>query len=294
MRLPFTSVAVLPFAVGVYMAYAQGVPVCWPAAVAGIVAVFLICIGCYLLGEVFDQAEDKKTVEVGRTKFSGGTLLVADGTLPVRSVKLVAVVCFALAMLLGIVIILVHRAPWLMVLGVFGGACAACYSAPPIRLVKRGFGDLFIGICYGWLPPVTGYASATGQLSPDLFIYFWPIAFTVFNIILINEFPDYKPDSSTGKRNLLVRIGMKWGSRIFSTASVLTGLWLIGLWHFYRYPSPWHLVLILPALVLSMHLAWQVAFTRKWESPRTIEPICAMAIVLNLATAVTVGLLVKW
>jgi 1,4-dihydroxy-2-naphthoate octaprenyltransferase len=294
MRLPFTSVAVVPFAVGVYMAYAQGVEVSWPASVAGILAVFLITIGCYLLGEVFDQAEDKKTVDIGRTKFSGGTLVVANGTLPARSVKLAAAACFSIALILGIAIIVIHKAPWLLVLGAFGGFCALFYSTPPIRLVRTGFGELFIGICYGWLPPVCGYASANGHLSPDLLIYFWPIAFTVFNIILINEFPDYEPDRSTGKRNLLVRVGMVWGSRIYAAASLLTGFWLIWLWHFYRYPSPGHLLLIMPAVWMSIYLAWQGLFTRKWESPKTVEPICAMTIVLNLLTAVTVGFTVRW
>lgn len=58
MRLPFTTVAVVPFGVGIYVAYKQGHLVSINAAILGLVAVFLIVVGCYLLGEVFDQKED--------------------------------------------------------------------------------------------------------------------------------------------------------------------------------------------------------------------------------------------
>jgi hypothetical protein len=41
-------------------------------------------------------------------------------------------------------------------------------------------------------------------------------------------------------------------------------------------------------------LAGMAAFTRKWESPSTIGPLCGMTIVLNLVSAVTVAVLVRW
>jgi 1,4-dihydroxy-2-naphthoate octaprenyltransferase len=247
-----------------------------------------------MLGEVFDQAEDRKTRDVGRTPFSGGTLLVADGILEAGNVKIAAIACFAVAACLGILITVIQKAPWLLALGLFGGFSAAFYSTPPIRLVKRGFGEIFIGICYGWLPLVTGYGTATGSMPPQSWLYFWPVALTVFNIILINEFPDHVPDSTSGKRNFLVRVGMKTGSIVYALASVAAGVMLLVIWFHYRGESLNHLLITLPAAALSFVLAGMAAFTRKWESPSTIGPLCGMTIVLNLVSAVTVAVLVRW
>jgi 1,4-dihydroxy-2-naphthoate octaprenyltransferase len=292
MRLPFTTVAVVPFVVGAYLAYKQGTLVSVTAAVLGTLAVFLIVIGCYLLGEVFDQAEDMNTLKYGRSKFAGGSLMVACGTLSARSVEWVAGLAFALATLLGIAISIIHGSLLLFGLGAFGALSAAFYSLPPVRLAKRGVGELFIGFCYGWLTVVTGYACASGALPAYSYLFCLPIAFTVFNIILINEFPDYEADRDAGKRNLLNRVGKPLGAAIYSVMSFLTAVSLVGIWSFYRRGSLFYLAFSLPALLLALALVIQVSFLGRWRDRKTLEPICGQTIILNHLCALTIGMLV--
>lgn len=294
LRIPFTTVAVVPFAVGVYLAYANGFMVSGRASAAGIVAVFLLCVGCYLIGEVTDQAEDRRTIAVGRTKFSGGTLAVVNGQLEAKAVMTAAGLSFAVAVLLGLYIFSIHHALWLILLGALGALAAALYSLPPIRLVKRGVGELLIGICYGWLPLVTGYGCATGGMPPESYLYCLPIGLTIFNVILVNEFPDYDPDRTTGKRNLLVRLGKERGAFVYSLMALLTAAFLLGLWHRYQPHSLTHLVFVLPGILLALYLAHQVLFGRRWASPHTIERVCALTIVLNHVSSLTIGVLVRW
>lgn len=183
-------------------------------ALLGLAAVLFICTGCYLLGEVCDQKEDRNTLAYGRSRFAGGTLLVAQGALPAPQARTVAWAMFGLAAISGAGISWFHASTALFGLGVFGAASAALYSLPPVRLVQRGLGELFAGACYGWLPLTTGYACAAGRLpacSPALCL---PIAFSVFNVILVNEFPDYEADRDAGKRNLPGRVGKVWGARM--------------------------------------------------------------------------------
>lgn len=294
MRIPFASVAVVPFGVGVLLAILNGAHISWPASISGIVAVLFICIGCYLFGEVTDQAEDRATYEAGRTKFSGGTLSVVEGRLAQNTVIKTAIAFFAVAAILGGFIFFIHRAYWLIGLGIFGGLAAALYSLPPIRLVKRGLGEIFIAICYGWLTLVTGYACATGSIPPDSYIWCWPVALTVFNIILINEFPDFIPDSLAGKKNLVVRIGMEKSQWIYASASILTGAAISGIWLKYR---PFQMIFLagaLPGILLSFVLAYLVAVKKLWKSNSTIEPVCALTIVLNHISSLTIALLVRW
>ncbi|HEY9159759.1 MAG TPA: prenyltransferase [Desulfomonilia bacterium] len=294
MRIPFATVAVVPFCVGILLAIFNGVPVSLPASISGVIAVFLICTGCHLIGETADKAEDAITLKTGRTKFSGGTLSVVQGKLNEKKVMKAAFVCFTVSAILGGIIFYIHRSFWLVGLGSFGAAAAIFYSMPPVRLAKRGMGELVIGVCYGWLTIVTGYACASNTMPPDSYIWCWPVALTVFNIILINEFPDYIPDSTTGKRNIVVRIGMEKSQWIYTSASILTGISIFSIWLRYRPFEFAFLAVALPGILLSFALAYLVAVKKLWKSHSTIEPVCALTIVLNHISSITIALLVRW
>jgi 1,4-dihydroxy-2-naphthoate octaprenyltransferase len=293
-RLPFTTVAVVPFVVGGYLAYKHGSLVSVAGAILGTLAVFLIVVGCYLLGEVFDQKEDILTRKYGRSKFAGGTLVVAGGALSARAVQWVAGFAFGIAAILGVIILVIHGSFLLFGLGTFGALSAALYSLPPVRLVKRGLGELFIGLCYGWLTVVTGYACASGTLPQYSYFFCLPIAFTVFNIILINEFHDYEADRETGKRNLLNRAGKPLGAVIYSFSSFLTAVVLMVIWSVFRRGSLLHLALAVPASGLALALVVQVLFLGRWRDRKTLEPICGQTIVLNHLCSLTIGMLVVW
>jgi len=294
MRLPFTTVAVVPFGIGVYLAYVNGHTISVSASLSGFLAVFFLCVACYLIGEVTDQAEDSRTVAVGRTPFSGGTLAVVGGHLEAGKVMKAAWLSFAAAGLLGLYIFSIRPEPWLIGLGVFGALSAVLYSLPPVRLVKRGVGEVLIGVCYGWLPLVTGYGCATGAMPPQSYLFCLPVVLSIFNVILLNEFPDYDPDRSTGKRNLLVRLGRERGAQIYAVASLLTAITLVILWYYYRPLSAVHLALVLLGALLALVLAQQVLCARRWSSNLTIERVCGLTILLNHIASLTVGGLVRW
>lgn len=293
MRLPFTSVAVLPFLAGAYLSYAHNRLISPLSGGLGVLAVLLICVGCYLIGEIFDQREDLETIRHGRTRFSGGTLVVAKGRLTAKRVAIVAAASFLIAASLGLAIVFIHGSLVLLALGAFGMVSAVTYSMPPVRLVKRGLGELFIAICYGWLTLVTGYASASGELLPNSALLAIPVSLTVFNVILLNEFPDYEADRSTGKRNLLVRVGQTWGARIYTVTSIGTGLSILLLWYLFSRSSI-ELVVIIPSVVLATWLAITVGVMSRWRSLRTLEPLCGATIALNLLVAVTLAVVVRW
>jgi 1,4-dihydroxy-2-naphthoate polyprenyltransferase len=294
MRLPFTTVALAPFLAGVWLAQAHGALVSPFAAATGLAAVLLICVGCYLAGEIFDQREDLLTLRHGRSRFAGGTLLVAQGHLPARAVAGAVLACFAGALGLGLAAVLELGAWWLLGLGAFGGLAALLYSTPPVRLVARGVGEPFIGVCYGWLTLVTGYGCAAGALLPhSLWLSLAP-ACTVVAIILINEFPDFEADRGGGKRNLLQRVGRPVGSWIYAGLQLGAAAALCGLWAWAR-PGRWgYAALVAPAVLLCLGLAVQVAPRGRWRAPQALERVCALTIVSNLLASLEVGVLARW
>lgn len=294
MRLPFTSVAVAPFGSGAFLAWASGGPFSLLPAALGLVAVFLICVGCYLSGEVYDQREDVETLKHGRNPFSGGSLMVANGRLPRRAVLGASIASFALAAILGAAIFWLRRDLLLVGLGAFGLLVAAVYSVPPVRLVSRGFGELLIGVCYGWLTVATGYFCAAGALPRDSVLVSLPGALTVFNIILINEFPDFEADRAASKRNLLQRVGRPAGARIYAAASLgaAAALSVIG-WRF-AHGSIRKLAIALAVAGLAAGLAVAVGPLGRWRTAGGLRAVCGGTIVLNLACAAAVAALVRW
>ena len=127
----------------------------------------------------------------------------------------------------------------------------------------------------------TAFYLQTGYIHPLIHWLSLPIALTIFNVILLNEFPDYAADLAVGKKNLLVRLGRKRGLLLYGATSV--ALWpAMGMavragvsgkvWFIY-----------LPTLILSALILWLIY--RKWhEKPRTLEMLCGMNIAVNLGT----------
>lgn len=204
-RIPFHSVGALPLALGFVIAWRRTGAFDWGLFGLGELAVILIMLSTHFSGECFDHEEDKLSFERGKSRFAGGSGAIPEGLALRSSARNASIVCIALAVLVGFVIQFGYKTgPWTIPLGAIGIIGGFLYSTPPVRWVSTGFGELWIGFCYGFLPVIVGYYLPTGEVEPLLLAVSAPIAATIFNVIFANEFPDYNSDKSTGKLNLLV------------------------------------------------------------------------------------------
>ncbi len=292
MRLPFTTVALMPFAAGIFVGYRSGDSISWTASILGLIAVLFICITCYLIGEICDKEEDLLTLKYMRTRFSGGTLVVAGGSISPRSAGTLAIILLCGAALCGLYISYIHASWALLGLGVFGGLAALIYSLPPVRLAKRGLGEFFIAICYGWLTLFTGFATATGTFPPYSYLFAPPLALSIFNVILFNEFPDYEPDRTVGKKNLVVLWGRERAAKVYGVAAFLVAVTTLLIWHFFHAWDLVYLFVSLPVVLFSLSLAVRVGLLAQWKEEKKVEPLCGQGILLNLLVAVTLGIIV--
>jgi 1,4-dihydroxy-2-naphthoate octaprenyltransferase len=155
------------------------------------------------------------------------------------------------------------------------------YSARPVRWVSTGAGELWIAFCYGWLPVATGYYLQVGAVAPLVHWLSIPIGLTIFNVILLNEFPDYPADSAVGKRNLVVRLGPERAAVLYALVSL--GSW-VGMWLSVQGGVPpralWY---YLPILALSLALVFLVIRGR-WRDRAFLEGLCGINLIVNLGT----------
>ncbi|MCX8110278.1 MAG: prenyltransferase [Syntrophorhabdaceae bacterium] len=281
-RPPFHSVGVLPFFLGAIMAYRMHNVFNLSLFLLSTVAVILIMLSTYYNGEYSDIKEDRLSFVYGKSAFAGGTQVIAQGILPRSYAKTASYIALGLTVIVGLIIQFYFKTgTWTIPLGVFGIISGFFYSMMPIRWVARGVGEILIGICYGWLPVAVSFYLQIGEFSPTVHWVSIPIACTIFNVILINEFPDYPADIIAKKSNLVVRYGktkagylyifMSVASIVFFVLSVFKGVPEIAL------------LFYIPVILIKVSLIAMV-FLKKYENRKTLELICGLTLTVNLAT----------
>ena len=209
--------------------------------------------------------------------------MLVEGTFPAWVPLLLGYGCLVAALLLGAVIFFRYRPGWVAFLleGV-GLLSGFFYSNRPVRLAYRGLGEILIGICYSWLPIATGYYLLTGFLSREVVLLSLPIGLSIFNVILINEFPDEEADREVGKKTLVVRLGKKKTADLYLGSSVLAGLCFIKILFLYG-PGPYGL-LIFAAFPLFLILWSGFHLWRgRHEEDYMLARLCRNTLLINLS-----------
>jgi len=289
-RPPFHTVGVLPFILGAVLAWRLGGVFRWQVAGWGTLGVVLIMLATYFAGEYWDAVEDALSARHGRSRFAGGSGVVQERLLPPRAPLWGSVVALVLAAGVGLVLQLGYRTgPWTIPLGVVGMVGGFLYSTRPVRWVTRGWGEVWIAFCYGWLPVAVGSYLQLGRLVPIVHWLALPIGLTILNVILLNEFPDYPADVASGKRNLTVRLGPERAAWLYVLVAGLA--WVGVALTYWQGAPPSGLWLHVPVLVLSGVAAVGVA-RRGWRERPTLERLCAATLAVNLG--VTGGYVVAY
>ncbi len=235
----------------------------------------------YYLGEWNDLEGDRINETFNR--FSGGSRVLAEKTIPDWFSLLLGYLCLAGAILIGLYIYLKYqRDVRTLLLGGVGIFSGFFYSNKPFRWSYRGLGEILIGFCYGWLPIATGFFLFTGFFSPQIFMLSLPVGLSIFNVILINEFPDEDSDRAVGKRTLIVRFGKERMGDLYLGLSLLVGFsFMKVMWKANPVPF-WLLILSLfPILVILWNLmrVWR----GNYREARALEVLCRNTLWVNLS-----------
>jgi 1,4-dihydroxy-2-naphthoate octaprenyltransferase len=275
-------VGVLPFVLGGVLAWRLKEVFHWRICAWGTLGVVFVMLATYYAGEYWDYAEDVLSGRAGGSRFAGGSQVVQRGLLPRRAPLWGSAVSVVMALAVAVILWLGYgTGPWTVPFAIVGLLGGFFYSARPIRWVSTGVGEMWIAFCYGWLPVAVGYYLQTGGIAPLVHWVSIPIGLTIFNVILLNEFPDYAADSAAAKANLVVRLGRERSSMLYALVSV--GSW-IAMWVSVRRGVPSSaLRLHLPIVALSLILVVLVVRGR-WRDRAVLEGLCGANLAVNLGT----------
>jgi 1,4-dihydroxy-2-naphthoate octaprenyltransferase len=166
------------------------------------------------------------------------------------------------------------------------------YTAPPVKLVHRGIGEIFVGLNFGTLMTLGAYYVQTRELSWAPVIASLPVAVLILLVLYINEFQDYNADKTVGKLHWVARMGRRNASKgyaiMLSSVYFLTALGVIT-----GTLSKWSLAafLTLPLAVKAIKIA-----RREYDNPSALTPANALTIQLHLiiGSILTIAHLLPW
>jgi 1,4-dihydroxy-2-naphthoate octaprenyltransferase len=281
-RPPFHTVGVLPFVLGSILAWRLEAIFNWEIFALGTLGVVLIMLATYYAGEYWDFKEDSLSIRYGSSHFAGGSQILQRGLLSQHFVFWASVASALSAVSVGFILQFGYgTGEWTILLGVIGILGGFFYSTRPVRWVSRGWGEIWIAFCYGWLPVAVGYYLQTGTVANVINFMAIPIGFTIFNVILLNEFLDYHADLEAKKANLVVRLGLKRASLLYVLVNV--GSLFAMLLSLSQGVPPQTLWFYLPVMLLSLTLV--VLMVREsWHNRATLERQCAVNLIVNLGT----------
>lgn len=281
-RPPFHLVGVFPFVLGALLAWHLHGEFHWAVFGWSTAAVVLIMLATYYSGEYYDLKGDILSAERERNAFSGGTQAIVNKLVPHGQARAAGYLSLVLAGMIGVVLYFYYRTGfWTIPLGVVGMMAGFFYSTPPIRWVKRGVGEILIGFCYGWLPVATSFYLQTGRV--DSIVHWASIAIgcTIFNVILLNEFPDYPADVIEGKKNLVVRMGKRAAGFLYMAVSAAA--WFAFVLSVNRGLPALSLAFYAPVFLISLALVFLV-WRKEYLNRNRLESMCGLTIAVNLGT----------
>ncbi len=239
---PRTLVAgVVPVAVGGALAWREGTFALLPT-LAALVGALFIQVGTNLVNDYYDFKRGADTAER-----LGPPRATQRGWLTPRAVISGALVCFALAMLVGLYLVSVGGLP-ILCIGLVSILAGFAYTGGPFPLGYNGLGDVFVLVFFGFVAVGGTYFLNAHAVNAVTFVAALPVGLLGVGLLAVNNTRDAKTDAAAGKRTLVVRFGVAFGKAEYVACVVLSALVPVGL-VVARLATPWAL---LPLLALPL------------------------------------------
>ncbi len=158
-----------------------------------------------------------------RTPFSGGSGILPAKLLTPRQVLWLGVVSFLLLIPIGIYFVLKAGWPVLPLLLV----AAFCILAYTPFILKTRYPEWAAGLGLGTLPILGIFFVQASEYTLPALIASVPSGFLVYNLLLLNEFPDIEADRSAGRKTLPITEGRRKAAIVYSAVTIAVYAWIV-------------------------------------------------------------------
>lgn len=228
-RLQFYAMTLLSYGLGAMAAAQTGLPFAWPVFLTGFLCLFLLEFASVLTNEIHDQETD--CLNENASPLTGGSRVLLQGDLSEPEVRRAA--SLALRIAAGFSVLLLGQL-WF----ILGGGLAALafpalllgagfilgpgYTAPPLRLVYRGFGEWVVAFTHAPYMLLCGWVFAGGHLLDSRpWAISLPMFAAIFAAIALAGIPDEKADRRAKKRTLAVLLSPAGAAAAAAVATLI-------------------------------------------------------------------------
>jgi 1,4-dihydroxy-2-naphthoate octaprenyltransferase len=276
-RPAFLLLTVVACVLGTATASACGCGLDLPLALGATVLAVLAHAAGNVLNDLHDARNGADAANRGGIfPFTGGSRLIQNGVVSEHDTAELARALLVFLVPAGL-LLAVKTGGGVILLGAVGLGLAWAYSAPPLKLMSRGLGELTVALA--WFLVVVGadYVQR-GQFFLIPASAALGFALMVAALLLINGFPDATADAHVGKRTLVVRLGPLPAAGLYLLLVVSAHLWLVvSVWLLIPpQPALWGLV-SLPFSLLAAGL-----LLRRARQPQQLKPALALTVVATL------------
>jgi len=268
----------VPVLLGIAVAASHGAFTWWTALLTVIGAAFAH-LAINVTNDIFDTLSVADEANTTPTQFSGGSRVAIYDLVSVRGLVGVALALFGVAAVIGLVLVAVTGSLTLLWIGIAGIAVGVAYTAPPVKLVYRGLGELAVALGFGPIMLLGAFVVQAGRLAWEPAVLSVVPGILVALILFVNEIPDRRSDAEAGKRTLPVRFGpdaIRTGYLVAALAAF--AVIVVGVVGGFL---PWPTLVALAAvpLVLRVHSGLKV----NYDSPYALMATMGANVNLNLA-----------
>jgi len=276
-RLPFLSATAVPVLLGIAVAAHHGFFTWWTALLT-LVGGSFAHLAINVTNDIFDTLSGADEANTTPTQFSGGSRVAVYDLVTIRGLAALALGLFGAAAAIGLALVAITGSMLLLWIGVAGIVVGVAYTAPPLKLVYRGLGELAVALGFGPIMLLGAYVVQADRLAWEPFVVSLVPGILIALILYVNEIPDRRSDASAGKRTLPVRFGpdvIRTGYLVGAVAAfaVILGGVLAGL-------MPWPTLIALAALPLAVRV--HRGLRTHYDSPYTLMAVMGQNVNLNL------------
>lgn len=272
-RPAFLTVTLLAVLLGLASSFFSGVPLDGLKASLTLIFALVAHAGVNVINDYHDHVNGADAANTERQfPFTGGSRFIQNQVLSPKQTAILGYGLLASVVPAGLWLTW-HSGTGLIAIGLAGLVVGWAYSAPPLKLMSRGLGE--VAIVAGWLLVVVGadYVQRDGFSALPVLIGL-PYAVLVACILFINQFPDRNGDAAVGKRTLVVRLGTDSAPWAYLALVLFANLWVLLLVG--RSTLPVFAALSVFALPVSMQAARQLL--RLANQPAALRPAITQTI----------------
>ncbi len=203
-RVPFLTATIVPVMLGALVARFHGYSNWWLAMLA-LLGGCLIHLALNVTNDVADATSGADEANVNPTMFSGGSRMIQYGLVSLKAMRNAAIGLYLAGIAIGLY--LAAARGWeLLWIGAAGLFLSIFYSAPPLKLVSRGLGEICVALGFGPIMMVGTYFVIAQRFSFEAFYASLPVGILIMLVLYVNQIPDRPSDEKAGKRTIVVRL----------------------------------------------------------------------------------------